>query len=115
MPYHLNDRAREPTCLHISYGGKENFCDEEGCGNDSYPWPERCMEDAWARTLPICPDCERISAERRVSGRYAGKLKPLTISRDAPAPPQEITGNLNDTHRRGPLYLIDYRRGGDEG
>jgi hypothetical protein len=94
MPYHRDARAREPTMIHISCGDGEPLCN-----TDTYPWPERCMDESFARTLPICPDCEQIVAKRR---EEMSNLKPVIV---APAPPVVVD---NPPKRSGPLFLIDY-------
>tara|TARA_R110001592_G_scaffold22315_1_gene88897 strand:- start:199 stop:453 length:255 start_codon:yes stop_codon:yes gene_type:complete len=47
----------KPTVIHMSgtwdyNGGKYK------CGAKSEEWPEKYMDDSFARTLPICPACQ---------------------------------------------------------
>ena len=87
--------------IHTSYGDGENLCDA-----DTYPWPERCMDDSFARTLPVCPDCVEIASERRngMPDLTAGII-PMS------SPPVLAKTGVTFDHppkRHGPIYLIDF-------
>ena len=45
----------KPTHLHYSTGR------ERLCGEPVIAWPDKYMGDAFARTLPMCPNCLEIS------------------------------------------------------
>ncbi len=49
-----------PTVVHM--GGKEPK--EYYCGAKRIEWPHRCMDDSFARTLPLCSDCITLWREK---------------------------------------------------
>ena len=49
---------KKPTVVHIS--GTWDY-EKKGiykCGAKAEEWPEKYMDDSFARTLPICPACQ---------------------------------------------------------
>lgn len=45
-----------PEVIHISRGGGIV------CGIERFEWPNRCLDDSFASTLPICPDCQLLNS-----------------------------------------------------
>jgi len=61
----------EPTHLHY---GDNHSTKLYLCGAERVGWPERCMDDAFARQLPICETCtqhheERVAAHAAAASR----------------------------------------------
>ena len=57
-----------PTKIHISGWGQPYLCDGE-----KEWWPERCMSDEFAQTLPVCEACE--TAYEKKFGRKYSEVK----------------------------------------
>lgn len=43
----------EPKMIHVCQSGIEGYV----CGSPNQEWPARCMDDSFAKKLPMCPDC----------------------------------------------------------
>ena len=74
--------ARKPKVLHL----------HGMCNAKRRSWPEECMNDSFARTLPICEDCKVVYKER--FGRDFRQGAP-------PTEPEEQAGGL---------FLVNFRR-----
>ena len=57
-----------PVKIHISGWGQPYLCDAE-----KEWWPERCMSDEFAQTLPVCEACE--TAYEKKFGRNYSEIK----------------------------------------
>ena len=51
---------KNPTVVHMASRG---FGKTYKCGAERVEWPERCMTDSFARTLPACESCLSIWKE----------------------------------------------------
>jgi len=51
---------KNPTVVHMANRG---FDKKYKCGAERVEWPERCMTDSFARTLPACESCLSIWKE----------------------------------------------------
>ena len=78
--------AWEPTHLHLSEGRTRL------CGEKDRAWPEHCMDDKWARKLPLCPKCIEI--------RKSKTDTPVGITPEAKP--------IIQPARKETLFLVDY-------
>lgn len=81
-----------PTVMHIELNGVGAFCGAKRVG-----WPEECMSDEFARTLPICPDCE--NARREYFPRHTHtSVENLTMEQT-----EDTESKMKE------IYLIDWK------
>jgi len=55
----MNDRTYKPTVLHTSINGISYLCGNKQSGS----WHEKWMTDKFARSLPLCEDCEEVKSQ----------------------------------------------------
>ena len=70
---------RAPSKLHIISG------DDRLCGDTTWlSWPDWCMDDKYARTLPTCGKCLELSVTIRGDGsiRYVVEEKSNELTND---------------------------------
>ena len=88
-----------PEVVHIVMGSISEKEHGRLCGAKVRPWPEHCMDDKWARKLPICEDCK--AEYKRKTGRdYKSTPTPRETRR---------------VEQVGGLFLSDYRAFGYKG
>ena len=83
----MNDRTYKPTSLHSSIDGISYLCGSKKSGS----WHEKWMSDKFARSLPLCEDCEevKVAKKKEMSRRMAGGDrvgKSPDMERPAPIP-----------------------------
>jgi len=54
----VREKRYTPTVLHTSIDGNTYLCGMEREGS----WHDKCMTDAFAKSLPKCKDCEEAKA-----------------------------------------------------
>ena len=94
----------EPEVIHIVMGSINEKGHGRLCGAKVKAWPEHCMDDKWARKLPICEDCKE-----EYEQRYGREYKKRT-DRDYNSTPRPMK-----TERVGGLYLIDFEARSNKG
>jgi len=56
----MYEKKYTPTVLHSSIDGDTYLCGEKREGS----WHDRCLSDKFARSLPLCEDCEEVKNQR---------------------------------------------------
>ena len=62
------------------------------CGAKSRSWPEECMADSFARTLPVCEECKAVYKEG--------------FGRDF----RQAASPTESEEQAGGLFLVDFRQ-----
>ena len=92
----MNERTYKPTVLHTSINGISYLCGDKRTGS----WHDRCMTDKFARSLPLCKDCEEVKNQRfGVDTEAPPKVEPIEWV-------QTSGTGLSDTR----TVVSDYRR-----
>ncbi|MAN62088.1 MAG: hypothetical protein CMI60_09085 [Parvibaculum sp.] len=103
----MNERKYKPTVLHTSIDGIDYLCGKKREGS----WHDRCMTDKFARSLPLCEDCEEVKNQRFGVDTEAPPTKtgitvvPLTTTKNILSSPSII-----DFDADAGIYVKDYRR-----
>tara|TARA_S200002703_G_C3738688_1_gene227120 strand:+ start:357 stop:677 length:321 start_codon:yes stop_codon:yes gene_type:complete len=102
----MSDRTYKPTSLHTSIDGINYLCGSKREGS----WHERCMTDRFARSLPLCEDCEEVKGQRLIgmageqkTAKTAITVVPLTTTKNILSSPSIIDFDAG-------IYVSDYRR-----
>ena len=101
-----NERRYKPTRLHTSIDGNTYLCGDKREGS----WRDRCMTDKFARSLPLCEDCEEVKGQRLIgmageqkTAKTAITVVPLTTTKNILSSPSIIDFDAG-------IYVSDYRR-----
>jgi len=91
----MNEKKYTPKVLHTSVDGKSYICGDKVEGS----WHDRCLNDRFARTLPLCEGCEEVKGQRTTV-----TFVPPTTKENMLSSPSIIDFDA------GELYVKDYRR-----
>jgi len=104
----MRDKTYKPTVLHTSVDGIDYLCGKKREGS----WHDRCMTDKFARSLPLCEDCEEVKGQRLIgmtgeqkTAKTAVTFAPPTLTENMLSSPSII-----DFDADVGIYVKDYRR-----
>tara|TARA_Y100001938_G_scaffold141107_1_gene210376 strand:+ start:1256 stop:1546 length:291 start_codon:yes stop_codon:yes gene_type:complete len=94
----MYDKKYTPKVLHTSVDGNTYLCGKKREGS----WHDRCLSDRFARSLPLCEDCEEVKGDRT---KMAVTFPPPTVKENILSSPSII-----DFDADAGIYVKDYRR-----
>ncbi len=104
----MNERRYKPTRLHTSIDGIDYLCGKKREGS----WHDRCMTDKFARSLPLCEDCEEVKGQRLIGMAGEQKTAKTTVTFAPPTLRQDMLSSpsIIDFDADVGIYVSDYRR-----